>query len=174
LETFGSLTVSENLMVGADIRRRWSREKSKPLLVADEILQRIGLGDVADEPIDALPTGLARLCELGRAMASRPYILLLDEPGSGLDATESEDLARLLSELAGEDGLAVLIVEHDMDLVMAVCQHIHVLDFGINIADGTGAEIKANERVQTAYLGSAASRPRRVSRSGALSNGGPK
>jgi branched-chain amino acid transport system ATP-binding protein len=101
-----------------------------------------------------MPTGLARLVELGRALATNPKVLLLDEPASGLDDSESEDFADLLLELAGE-GMAILLVEHDVQLVMKVCARIHVLDFGAILAVGTAAEIQQNQTVLDAYLGSA-------------------
>jgi len=152
LEIFGSLTVRENIQVAAEIRRRWSRTRFDVDAQTDEIVDRIGLDRVADAPANTLPTGLARLTELGRALAAQPRLLLLDEPGSGLDTHESEEFGRLLGELAG-DGIAVLLVEHDMDLIMDVCDWIHVLDFGIHIAQGTADEVRNNPKVQEAYLG---------------------
>jgi branched-chain amino acid transport system ATP-binding protein len=152
LEVFGSLTARENVLVAAEIRRRWSRDKSSPKAITDELLDRVGIRGVANERLDTLSTGLARLVELARALATRPRLLLLDEPGSGLDSQETEAFARLLIELA-DDGLAVLLVEHDVELVMRVCRHIHVLDFGVKIAEGTPAEVQANPIVQAAYLG---------------------
>jgi branched-chain amino acid transport system ATP-binding protein len=121
----------------------------------DGLLERIGLAGVADERVESLPTGLARLVELARALALGPRVLLLDEPSSGLDPAESEAFGDLLVELA-DDGLGILLVEHDVELVMRVCHRIFVLDFGQIIAEGTPAEIQANERVQEAYLGSEA------------------
>jgi branched-chain amino acid transport system ATP-binding protein len=154
LEVFGSLSARDNVLVAAEIRAGWSNEKVDPGAVADELLERVGIMHVADDRVDAMPTGLARLVELARALATRPQVLLLDEPGSGLDETESEAFADLLLELAGE-GLAVLIVEHDVELVMRVCEKIYVLDFGEIIASGTPKEIQANPTVQAAYLGTA-------------------
>jgi branched-chain amino acid transport system ATP-binding protein len=155
LEVFGSLTARENIMVAAEIRNGWSDDKEDVRDVTASILDRVGLGAAADDPVDVMPTGLARLVELGRALATRPRLLLLDEPGSGLDQHETEDLARILLEL-GRDGLAVLLVEHDMELVMEVCEWIHVLDFGRLIAGGPPAEIRANDAVKAAYLGAEA------------------
>ena len=152
LEVFGSLTARDNILAAAEFRRGWSGDKSHPKQVAEEILDRVGLRSVADMRVDALPTGLARLVELGRALATRPRLLLLDEPGSGLDSTESEALGDLLLELA-DGGMAVLLVEHDVDLVMRICDRIHVLDFGKIIAVGTTAEVQADPAVQAAYLG---------------------
>ena len=153
LEVFGSLTARQNILVAAEVRRRWARDRrSDPRQAADEILELVGLTAAADEQVDAMPTGLARLVELGRALATRPRILLLDEPSSGLDESESEGFGRLLGRLA-ESGLAVLLVEHDIDLVMAVCSRIFVLDFGAILAVGTPREIQRNEAVRAAYLG---------------------
>jgi branched-chain amino acid transport system ATP-binding protein len=101
-----------------------------------------------------MPTGLARIVELGRALATKPKVLLLDEPSSGLGHAESDDFADLLLRLRDE-GLGILLVEHDVDLVMKVCDHIFVLDFGRPIADGTPAEVQAHPAVQAAYLGAA-------------------
>jgi branched-chain amino acid transport system ATP-binding protein len=154
LEVFGSLTARENVLVAAEIRAGWSKDKSDPSAVADELLERVGITNVAHDRVDAMPTGLARLVELARALAARPRVLLLDEPGSGLDDTESEAFADLLLELA-EEGLGVLIVEHDVELVMRVCAQIFVLDFGAIIANGTPRQIQANAAVQAAYLGTA-------------------
>ena len=152
LEVFGSLTARENIMVAAEIRNGWSKAKDDPKAMTNEILERVGLTAVAEDPVDSMPTGLARLVELGRALATRPQLLLLDEPGSGLDTNETEALGDLLLDLVKE-GMAVLLVEHDVELVMRVCEHIYVLDFGKLIAEGSPSEIQANEAVQAAYLG---------------------
>ena len=152
LEVFGTLTARENILVAAESRNDWAADKEDPVAVTEAILDRVGLRAVADEPVDAMPTGLARLVELGRAIATRPRLLLLDEPGSGLDERETDGLGELLVDLAAE-GMAVLLVEHDVELVMRVCSHIYVLDFGRLIAQGSPTEIQANEVVQAAYLG---------------------
>jgi branched-chain amino acid transport system ATP-binding protein len=152
LEVFGSLTARENIMVAAEIRNGWASDRLDAREVTDAIIDRVGLRAVAEDPVDSMPTGLARLVELGRALAIQPKLLLLDEPGSGLDQNESETLGDLLQDLAG-DGMAVLLVEHDMELVMRVCAEIYVLDFGRLIAHGTPAEIQADAHVQAAYLG---------------------
>jgi branched-chain amino acid transport system ATP-binding protein len=97
---------------------------------------------------------MARVVELGRALMTRPRVLLLDEPASGQTEEETEGFGTLLRRLARDDGLAVMLVEHDMALVMAVCDHIDVLDFGQIIASGTPSEVRANRAVLDAYLGS--------------------
>lgn len=152
LEVFGSLTVRENVLVAAEIRRRWARDGSNPRRVADEVIAQVGLGPVARVRCDTLPTGMARLVEVGRSLATRPKVLLLDEPSSGLDDQETDELGDLLRTLA-EQGTAVLLVEHDVELVMSVCSRVHVLDFGRILAVGTPAEIQADPDVRAAYLG---------------------
>ncbi|MFL6024210.1 MAG: ABC transporter ATP-binding protein [Marmoricola sp.] len=153
LEAFGSLTVRDNVRVAREIHAGpldWFRPTTD--LQVDVLLDRVGLADYADERADSIPTGTARLLELARCLASDPTLLLLDEPSSGLDETETDAFGDLLKELAGE-GTAILIVEHDMDLVMSVCDEIHVLDFGRIIASGTPDEIRNDVDVQRAYLG---------------------
>jgi len=164
LEVFSSLTARENVLVGAEIRQGWARSSPTgpqllaphdDLALADEvelILERLGLSAVADMRVGQLPTGQARLVELGRALAVRPRVLLLDEPASGLDEPESEAFGELMIELA-HAGLAVLLVEHDMELVMRVCSVISVLDFGRIIASGPAAEVQQSPAVRVAYLG---------------------
>jgi branched-chain amino acid transport system ATP-binding protein len=155
LEVFGSMTALDNIRTAAEISARAHRRSMRGALRAAEgIVERLGLGAVADRRADALPTGQARLVELGRALATEPKIVLLDEPASGLDEVETARVAEVLTELA-DDGMAVLLVEHDMDLVMQLCATIHVLDFGSVIAAGTPAEVRAHPAVQEAYLGSA-------------------
>lgn len=152
LEVFGSLTVRENVRVAAEMHRTWDRDAPEPDAVADELLELVGVGAFADVPADSVPTGIARLTELGRALAIDPTVLLLDEPSSGLNEEETMALGELLVRLAAE-GRAVLLVEHDVDLVMETSEHIDVLDFGRIIARGIPEEIQADPTVQEAYLG---------------------
>ena len=152
LEVFGSLSARENILVAAEQRKTWDRSGFDPNQVCDEILEKVGLSDVSEFMVGTLPTGTARLVELARALASNPKVLLLDEPSSGLNEEETEEMASLLRKLV-EEGLGVLLVEHDMSFVMGTCQFIHVLDFGTIIATGTPAEVQANAQVQAAYLG---------------------
>jgi len=152
LETFGTLSVRDNVLVAAEMRRGWSREKFDPDAVTDDVIGRIGLDGVAAERVDTLPTGTARLVEVARALAAKPRLLLLDEPSAGLNEGETNELGALLRSLAS-DGLAVLLVEHDMGFVMGTCSRIHVLDFGRIIAVGTPAEVQADTAVRAAYLG---------------------
>ncbi len=148
LELFGSMTAGENVRVGAEARTTATDTGSH----ATALLERVGLEGVADRHMHSLSTGSARLVELARALSTDPHVVLLDEPCSGLDEGETVALGRLLRELAGE-GRAVLLVEHDMALVLEVCDVIHVLDFGEIIAVGDPAAIRANPLVQAAYLG---------------------
>jgi branched-chain amino acid transport system ATP-binding protein len=152
LETFGTLSVRDNVLVAAEMRRGWSREKFKPGDLTDELIERIGLTSVANERVDRLPTGTQRLVEMARALATKPRVVLLDEPSAGLNESETTELSELLIELAAT-GLAILLVEHDMGLVMSSCHHINVLDFGQIIAFGTPTEVQADPLVRAAYLG---------------------
>ena len=152
LEAFGSLSVRDNVRVARDIHRGLRGLVRPATADVDGLLERVGIAAYADERADSIPTGTARLLELARCLAGDPTLLLLDEPSSGLDESETEAFGRLLTELAAE-GRGILMVEHDMDLVMSVCDDLHVLDFGAGIASGPPAEIRANPLVQQAYLG---------------------
>ncbi len=160
LEVFGSLTVRENVLLAAEVARGFSLRAGgpRPGATADALLERTGLLHLAARPAGELPTGQARLLELARALATSPSLLLLDEPGSGLDEAETHALGDLLVDVARE-GTAVLLVEHDVDLVMRVCAHLYVLDFGRLLAQGTPAQVQADPDVQAAYLGAEASSP---------------
>ena len=130
------------------------RADGPPPTVEELLAQRGPQSDVADVRADSLPTGQGRLVELARALATRPRLLLLDEPASGQDEEETKAFAALLRTLAGE-GMAILLVEHDMDLVMQVCSNIYVLDFGQLMAEGDPDAVRADPKVQAAYLGTA-------------------
>ena len=149
LELFGSMSARENVQVGIDARREIGD------LTAQGLLHRVGITSDADRQVSTLPTGEARLVELARALAIDPALLLLDEPCSGLDDNETQLLGELLRELANEQR-GVLFVEHDMELVLRICDRIFVLDFGEIIAVGTPQEIRENPVVQAAYLGTIA------------------
>ena len=154
LELFGTLTVAENVSVAASIARRGVvRSRSRVVQeVREEVLERLGLTAVANDRADTLPTGTGRLVELARALATRPKVLLLDEPAAGQDTDETQRFSEVLRSLAKE-GLAILLVEHDMELVMNVCHSVVVLDYGRVICTGTPTEIREDPEVQAAYLG---------------------
>jgi ABC-type branched-subunit amino acid transport system ATPase component len=164
LELFGTLTARENVQMAAETRRRRPTGASSRH-EADVILAHVGLSHVADEPTDLLPTGLARLVELGRALATGPSVILLDEPSSGLNQEETAELGQVLTDLACR-GIAVLLVEHDMSLVMNICDHVSVLDYGAVIAHGDPTTVQADPAVQAAYLGAVEEDPAPTSSSG--------
>ena len=152
LEAFGSLSVRDNVRVAVDIHRGLTGLLRPAGTDVDALLERVGIAAYARDRADSIPTGTARLLELARCLAAEPKLLLLDEPSSGLDEAETDAFGELLAGLAAE-GRGILMVEHDMDLVMSVCDQIHVLDFGSVIASGSPLEIRGNRRVQEAYLG---------------------
>ncbi len=153
LEVFGSLSVHDNILTAAEIHRSWSGGSGRDVRRAtQDIIDMVGFREFANQRADAIPTGVARLTELGRALAIEPRVLLLDEPSSGLNEEESHDFGELLLQLAAE-GRAILMVEHDVDLVMQVCTWIDVLDFGTIIASGPAEEVRDDPDVQAAYLG---------------------
>jgi branched-chain amino acid transport system ATP-binding protein len=157
LEAFGSLSARENVMVALEMRRRWSSVRDTDA-IADALLEDVGIANVAHRKVESLPTGTARLVELARALATEPKLLLLDEPSSGLDETETDAMSALLRRLA-HGGLGILLVEHDMPLVMETCSVINVLDFGRVIASGVPEQIQRDPAVQRAYLGTARAQP---------------
>jgi branched-chain amino acid transport system ATP-binding protein len=148
LELFSTLSAVDNVRVGLE-----SRGPAQASLAVG-LLERVGVGAEAAAPVSSLPTGSARLVELARALSTDPKVLLLDEPCSGLDDRETDTLGRLLTSLAAE-GRAVVVVEHDTDLVLRVCRTVHVLDLGQLIASGSPEEIRRDATVQQAYLGHA-------------------
>ncbi|WP_016694001.1 ABC transporter ATP-binding protein [Rhodococcus rhodochrous] len=150
LELFGRLSVRDNLLVAAELGPACRNASS----VVDDILRRLDLTDVADTLADTLPSGIGRLVEVARALAADPGVILLDEPAAGQDHEETERFSSLLGSVADE-GVAVLLVEHDMDLVMSVCDTVHVLDLGRIICVGTPDAVRADPVVLAAYLGEA-------------------
>jgi branched-chain amino acid transport system ATP-binding protein len=155
LELFTSLTVWDNVRVGGDIRNRWGRwwhRGSDSTAEADRIIELTGLGALAEREVSEIPTGQARVVELARALMTRPTALLLDEPAAGQTEAETVAFGALLRRLAA-DGLAICLVEHDMSLVMDVCETVHVLDYGRTIAIGPPDRVRADPAVIEAYLG---------------------
>lgn len=158
LELFEDLTVRDNLALSVNAAGKWSvlrdlwwpRRSEQPSI--DATLERLDLLGVSDRLPPELPNGTRHLVALARAIVTRPRLLLLDEPAAGLDDEETERLGALLSTLP-DDGITVLLVEHDMSLVLGICDVVHVLDFGGVIASGTPTEVRADAHVRSAYLG---------------------
>jgi branched-chain amino acid transport system ATP-binding protein len=155
LEVFGTMTAYDNIRTSAEIAARGRRGALHQCVArADELVAMLGLGTVAGRRADSLPTGQARLVELGRALATDPKVVLLDEPASGLDDVETARFAQVLRSLR-DAGMAILLVEHDIDLVMELSSTVFVLDLGDLIAAGTPEHVRADPAVQAAYLGAA-------------------
>ena len=160
VELFDDLSVEDNLLVASErvgiagaIRDLFLPIRSSDRTSVDWALRLCGLEDVADEGPAGLPHGRRKLVGVARALASRPRLVLLDEPAAGLDTDETVVLGEHLRELPAE-GVTVLLVDHDMGLVLSVCDEVYVLDFGRVIAHGTPEQIRADETVVAAYLGS--------------------
>jgi branched-chain amino acid transport system ATP-binding protein len=165
LAFFKSMTVLENVMVGAHCAthsgffangvrtRRAARDDAEAARRAQELLELVGLDAVAHEPVSALPFGLQKRMEIARALAGSPKLLLLDEPAAGLNHEEIEALEVLVRRIRDELHVTVLLVEHHMGLVMALCDRLVVLDFGSKIAEGTPEQVRSNPAVIRAYLG---------------------
>ncbi len=166
VELFENMTVVENVMVGQHVRTMcgfWGavlrlpgmlREEKQSRIDALDLLEFVGLENVADRRSSELPFGWQRLLEIARAMASKPKMLLLDEPAAGLNAVETAHLAELLVKIRAL-GITLLLVEHDMSLTMEISDRIVVLDQGRLLAHGTPREVQQDEAVMTAYLGKA-------------------
>jgi ABC-type branched-subunit amino acid transport system ATPase component len=163
MELFDSLTVRENVSLGREAalagRRPWRHlaetrgEQRGRGEAAEQAMALAGIADLAGRPVAALSTGQRRLVELARCLAGRFDVLLLDEPSSGLDAVETARFGEILTRVVAERGAGILLVEHDMALVMSICDYVHVLDFGTKIFEGTTAEVSSSEEVRAAYLG---------------------
>lgn len=163
MELFGSMPVRDNVAMGLDARfggnnilrqlRGTTLEKEQVAHATQEAIALCGIGHLADHTIGELSTGQRRLVELARVVAGGFEILLLDEPCSGLDRSESDAMADLLVELVARRGIAILLVEHDMGVALRICAELFVLDFGRPLFHGTPHEVRESDEVRRAYLG---------------------
>ena len=165
IRLFSNMTVLENVMIGrhqtlksgilSSILRTPAnkREEQKVLDDSYEILKKIGLEQYVNELASNLPYGAQRRLEIARALATEPFLLLLDEPAAGMNPQETKDLVELILRLRKEESISILLIEHDMSLVMTLSERIYVVDYGKMIAEGSPQEIKNNPQVIKAYLG---------------------
>jgi branched-chain amino acid transport system ATP-binding protein len=164
IELFPDSTVRDHLLIADRVRRGTGRLWKDMLGLGrpttderdrcDAVLDRLGIGALADEAVERLTLGQCRLLEVGRALMTEPKVLLLDEPSSGLDRAETTALAQTLAEVQAEQGFAILLVEHDVELVAAFTTRACVLDFGRMIMEGPSREVLGSPEVRAAYLGS--------------------
>lgn len=138
-----------DMFTGASVRRPTSEEADR----IGSLLELLSLADLAHVPVDTLPLGASRLVEVGRALATNPSVVMLDEPLSGLDSQETMRLAEALRRTVTEEGISLLLVEHDVAMVLSLCSHIYVLEFGVMIAEGDATTIRNDPAVRAAYLG---------------------
>lgn len=163
IRLFKSMTVFENVLTAKHVRRTSNlftatfminhKEEAKMREETMELLKLVGLDDVKDEKATSLPYGKQRKLEIARALATKPTLLLLDEPAAGMNPQETEELTEFIHFIRKEFNLTILLIEHHMNLVMDISDYIYVIDFGNEIAEGIPSEIQKNQKVIDAYLG---------------------